>query len=157
MEPDPASLDNLHDIVVPPAVPPWPPAPGWWFVIALAVAAAGILSLRAWRAWRANAYRRAALSELEGAPDLATAAEVLKRTALAAFPRTQVAGLTGPAWCEWLEETAGQAMPEPVRSALADGVFADGSAAATREFASFATLWITSHRAEPVEGRDARC
>ena len=32
---DPASLQNLNDIVALGPVPWWPPAPGWYFVIAV--------------------------------------------------------------------------------------------------------------------------
>ena len=40
---DPAHLHRLHDLVLPPTVPGWPPAPGWYGVFALlALAGAGM-------------------------------------------------------------------------------------------------------------------
>ena len=44
---DPADLSNLRDLVLPPQVPLWPPAPGWWIVAAASIAAAAILSVAA--------------------------------------------------------------------------------------------------------------
>src|SRR5262245_28612494 len=117
MNTDPASLDRLHDIVVPPGVPWWPPAPAWyWFLGALTIF---LLLALAWfaRYWQRNRYRREALalwrkecarletdSERPGA--IVRLAELLKRTALSAFPRNEVASLTGPAWFSFLERTA---------------------------------------------------
>src|SRR5262249_19975429 len=103
------SLERLHDIVAPGAVPWWPPAPGWYwlmgflFLIVLALAAHWILQ------WQHNRYRREALAQLaqwetEGkspgqrAAALLALAELLKRTALTAYPREQVATLTGAKW-----------------------------------------------------------
>jgi hypothetical protein len=62
--PDPTGLDNLFDIVVPPPVSWWPPAPGWYVVGGLAIALAVWGAWRWWERWRAAAYRRAALAEL---------------------------------------------------------------------------------------------
>src|SRR5262245_11663928 len=62
---DPASLDNLIDIVTPPPVPAWPPAPGWYVVAAVAALLFGWSLWRAAVRWRRAAYRRAALAELE--------------------------------------------------------------------------------------------
>ena len=41
---DPSDLSNLRDIVVPPEVALWPPAPGWWIVAAGCLAAAACLA-----------------------------------------------------------------------------------------------------------------
>ena len=46
MKPDPASLENLRDIAVPPPVPWWPPAPGWWVLGLLALLVLIYLGLR---------------------------------------------------------------------------------------------------------------
>ena len=63
-----------------------------------------------------NKYRREALAELKGIeraagdvrPDaLAQLTVLVKRTALAAFPREQVASLAGPAWLSFLDRTYG--------------------------------------------------
>ena len=62
--PDPSSLDNLFDIVVPPPVSWWPPEPGWYVVGGLAIALTVWAAWRGWERWRAAAYRRAALAEL---------------------------------------------------------------------------------------------
>jgi hypothetical protein len=62
---DPGSLDRLHDLVAPPPVPWWPPAPAWY---ALGVVVFVLLAVLAWRVvawWLRNRYRRAGLAELE--------------------------------------------------------------------------------------------
>jgi hypothetical protein len=108
---DPADLSNLRDIVVPPDVPLWPPAPGWWIVGAAIVASAAVLAGMAAVRYRRNAYRRAALGELAAVEDLPAgeAAQrvtaVLKRAALVAYPRAEVAELSGQAWLGFLDRT----------------------------------------------------
>ncbi len=112
----PGSLDRLHDIVAPPPVPWWPPAPGWWVVGALALVLGARAAWSAWCAWRKAAYRRAALAELRAlearGPDEgeceAAVREIpalVKRTALAAFRRDRVASLSGAAWLAFLDRT----------------------------------------------------
>lgn len=113
---DPASLANLHDIVGAPPAPWWPPAPGW-FVLAAVLVAIVVYSVLCWQSRRrANAYRRAALAELDlltrnlnnpeqRVPSLRALPELVKRTALAAWPRSAVAGLSGDLWLEWLDDS----------------------------------------------------
>jgi hypothetical protein len=69
------------------------------------------------RQWHANRYRREALVALDrithGAPTqcdarLATELALLvRRTALAAFPRERIAALAGPAWLAFLDRSYG--------------------------------------------------
>jgi len=150
MSSDPASLDNLRDIIVPSPVPWWPPAVGWWFVLALLAAASMVIGVRAWRAWRANAYRRAALRELRLASRVGEIAGILKRTALCAYPRTDIASLSGMAWCRWLENVSGRAVPETARDALTRGVYHRPSVAVADELRVFVKEWIQHHRSVRV-------
>ena len=106
---DPASLARLHDVVEPDTVSFWPPAPGWWIVLAATATMAGALCWNGYVAWRRNAYRRAALAELPTTEPTRIPA-LLKRVALAAYPREQVASLSGDAWLEFLERTGGVPM-----------------------------------------------
>lgn len=112
---DPASLENLHDLALPAPVPLWPPAPGWWILAAGLASAFLAAGWRSWRRYRANAYRREARRQLVAierrvdaglcAGAASELAVVLKRTALAAFPRAAVASLTGSAWLWFLNRT----------------------------------------------------
>ncbi len=102
---DPADLSNLRDIVVPPEVALWPPAPGWWILLAGGIAMAAILAGMIIARHRRNAYRRAALVALDGA-DASDISTILKRAALAAWPRAEVASLTGADWLAFLDRTA---------------------------------------------------
>jgi hypothetical protein len=120
-EPQPADslvdlLDQLQDVLEPPPVS-MVPATWGWAVLALLLLGAAALAAWAWlRHRRATAYRRAALAELHalapalerGDPDTLAALErLLRRTALAAFPRAEVATLTGDAWLAFLDRTGG--------------------------------------------------
>jgi hypothetical protein len=113
---DPTSLEHLYDIIMPAPVPWWPPAPGWDVVGGVAVVLAVWAAWRWWRRWQAAAYRRAALAELQRlkartadeaqrALALQEVPVLVKRTALAAFPRQAVASLSGTAWLEFLDHT----------------------------------------------------
>lgn len=133
-----AALLELHDIHLPAAAAAWPPAPGWWLLAAL-VLAAGILAVLAWRrrqrSPRVSALRRlAALARAaeQGAlapAELATAcAELLRRSAIARFGRERVARLQGADWIAFLNSQAAPSGPPlfvgPVAEALAQGPYA---------------------------------
>ncbi len=108
---DAGSLDRLHDIVTPPPVSWWPLAPGWYVVGGLGLILLGLAAWDAAARWRRDRYRREASQELDRlaptAQNLAAVAELLKRVALVAYPRDQVAALTGEPWLEFLDRTGG--------------------------------------------------
>ncbi len=129
------SLDRLHDLVVPAAVPWWPPAPGWYWLLAFVLLVSLTLLIRGVICWQHNRYRREALSELthlkarlripaERATALLALSGLLKRTALTAFPREQVATLTGIPWFEFLDRTGrGTAFSEGLGARLENAIF----------------------------------
>lgn len=128
--PDPASLQNLNDIVLPAPVSWWPLAGGWYFLIALMLIALAWIGYRSIRRWIENGYRRAALHELQllvqdiqdsekRNTSLRQLPVLLKRTALSVHPREQVASLSGDNWYDYLNsQTDTPAFTEPVRSLL---------------------------------------
>lgn len=155
MNTDPASLENLRDIAVPPPVSWWPPAPGWWVVLATLGVVGLALGWRAWLAWKKNAYRRQALRELGRAATPQEIAEILKRTALAAFPRSNVASLSGDAWCSWLGSSCGTNVPSAVQATLTESVFGGANNASLEELRAYASKWIEHHGegAEQASGK----
>jgi hypothetical protein len=146
MNSDPASLENLKDIVVPPAVSWWPPAIGWWLLSGVFIVAATIFAIRAFLKWKASAYRRSALAELQSAVTDAGIAEILKRTALVAYPRVDVASLSGDPWCQWLGETSGIPVTNSVRQALTAEIFRESDAPHHDQLREFAARWIVAHK-----------
>lgn len=104
----------LRDIHLPAPIGWWPPAPGWWGLLVLAILSAG-LAVWVWRRWRRVTARKLVLRELEGLSrsqtspreKLSALAVLLRRACLSAYPRTEVAGLTGEAWLEFLDRQLG--------------------------------------------------
>ena len=117
--PDSTSLQNLHDIVVPTPVSWLPPAPGW-YALGLTLLLLLLWGAVVWyRHWRRNAYRREALAELARVEEALAGAralhlllprlpELLKRTALAAYGRGEVASLCGKPWLDFLDHSSGK-------------------------------------------------
>ena len=110
---DPASLQNLNDIVLPAQVSWWPLASGWYFLFAVLLILFAWFGYRSLTRWSGNRYRRAALAEFQSVEqDLQDTAVrddclrkipvLIKRTALSAYPRNQVASLTGKDWHQFL-------------------------------------------------------
>lgn len=108
----------LRDIHLPPAPGFWPPAPGWWVLAILLLVGLLTAIVYGLRLHRLHRHRRnvlAALAQLgegestgsRGAPLAAAVSALLKRVALARFPRKEVASLTGEAWLTFLDRTGG--------------------------------------------------
>ncbi len=159
MTPDAGSLDRLHDILAPPAAPWWPPAPGWLWLLAFLGIAALALLLALFIRFQRNRYRREALDALArldldaGTRRLTGVAEVLKRTALTAYPRTEVAALTGAQWYAFLDRVGGTGFSQGLGERL-DACVHTGRAADAELYAqSLAEIrrWIRAHRPAPVE------
>jgi hypothetical protein len=151
---DPSDLSNLRDIVLPPDVPLWPPAPGWWIVAAACAAAAASIAAMAMLRHRRNAYRREALRTLDGIDGLAEPAAarqisaVLKRAALVAYPREEVARLSGAAWLDFLDRTGRtEAFTQgPARALPALTFGGPGDKEAMAAIVEESRRWIRVHR-----------
>ncbi len=161
--PDPGSLRNLEDIVMPDPVSWWPLAPGWYWVLAILLLFAAVSGYCALRRWRANAYRRSALREIDQLP--ATAAEdpialatgittLLKRVAVTAYPRSEVASLSGKAWLAFLDRTGNTgAFTKGAGAVLASIPYRSSAAPASvdqaRAVIGIARDWIIQHTVHP--------
>lgn len=99
-----ARLRDAH----PPGVPSWwPPAPGWWLALVLAVALAVIAIRYAPGWWRRLRLRRRLMAALAAAATAAEVSQLLRLAALERFPERKPAGLTGADWVVFLESCAG--------------------------------------------------
>ncbi|MGI9325627.1 MAG: DUF4381 domain-containing protein [Pseudomonadales bacterium] len=150
----PQLLDLLHDIVRPEPVPFTPQTVGWavigiWLVLCIA--------LIAWNRivhWHRNRYRREALITLKNiatstqktsVPATLQIATLLKRTALVAYPRTQVANLYGSQWATFLKQSSkGDKQIVAAADMLASAAYrADVD---SKELIKPARRWIKIHR-----------
>ncbi|MCP4048143.1 MAG: DUF4381 domain-containing protein [Gammaproteobacteria bacterium] len=104
------NLDKLHDIIPAPPPPGWPLAPGWYVLFAIFLFLTVWYGYRKWRQYQNDRYRKAALAELaeisgsSSGIELARVPELLKRTALHAYPRAQIASLSGSRWQQFLND-----------------------------------------------------
>ena len=117
-----------------------------------------------WRKrWVANRYRREALESLMRLENdlgndamrpsaLLAIPELLKRVALAAWPRETVASLSGASWLTFLRRHGGEkSFPDPISRILDDLEYRSTQAIANisegdaRRFAQSARQWIEDH------------
>jgi hypothetical protein len=151
----PQLLDLMHGLVVPEPVPLLPVTSGWWIVAAWALAVVLLALGQVVRHRRRNRYRREAITALDtiaaGAHEnpSAAAAEIaalVKRTALAAYPRERVANLYGREWADFLRATSGN---DPVVSEAANRLAESPYRpdASGEHLAAPARRWIRLHRA----------
>ena len=108
-------LQELRDVHLPDPISLWPPAPGWWMVFGVVVT--GVIVFMWMRAYRRRTKaRRLAVAELGVVKQhydthhddrwvVQQLSEIVRRYALASFPRTEVAGLVGSSWLGFLDQT----------------------------------------------------
>lgn len=150
-------MTNLVQPSAPEAVAWWPPAPGWYVLVALIIVGLLWMGWRVLRRWRANAYRREAGRLIDRIADRGTLnelPEILKRTALSAYPRGEVASLSGDQWLVFLDGTLGSTGFTIGSGRLfADLAFTvDGGSGLTedetQELLGLARRWVKGHTRE---------
>lgn len=112
----PQLLELMHELEMPEPVSMVPQTPGWWVLAGWFAAVVLVVAARLAGRRRRNRYRREAASLLDGIAARAASdpsgsaqeiAALLKRTALAAYPREAVASLYGADWAAFLCRTSG--------------------------------------------------
>lgn len=99
-------------------------APGWTGVAMIIAAALSHRLWKVWRAWQRNAYRRAAMRELDSWREQPWPSRIrgyprlLKSVALHAFSRDEVAALSGAPWIGFLRQVAPRARLDDEVAAL---------------------------------------
>ena len=146
-------ISLLDDLQAPEPISYVPVTPIWTWIFGIAALIAALLLFKIWRSWQRERYRRTACQELQrtagvrGSPYVMKVSQILKWTALAAYPRKRVASLEGEDWLHFLDSTSeGTEFTEGVGQALASAPYqrtADLDEAALR---SLATKWVRTHR-----------
>lgn len=138
-------INQLAEVPAPEPVSMTPQTPGWVVLGAVLVAVLLWLARRWWLHYQANAYRRAALNELKDAGgDAATISAVLKRAAIAAYGRTEVAALTGSEWQAFLNRTGGDFSGD-TGAALVSAAYAQ-TPIQSEDLGTRARHWVAHHQ-----------
>lgn len=148
-------LAQMHDITPPPPVSWWPPAPGWW-ILAIVILGLLIWAGRTWFLYRQrNRYRQQANAELsrltstDANPLAAQVSELLKRTALTAYPaqHTLIANSFGDDWVALLNQTCRtRPFTEAAAQALSKGPYQPNLQVDEASLKSAARAWINQHQ-----------
>ena len=159
-----SSLDKLNDIIVAEPVAWTPQTIGWWILLALIVLVGVVIGIVVHRRRRANRYRRHALEELgrtetslahpgERLRALGELPVLVKRTALARYPRRKVASLNGESWLRFLDDsyggngfTQGPGRLLPSLAYAPPGQSAELTENKLRELTALLRQWIRRHR-----------
>lgn len=147
----------MNDLIEPAAPAPIPLIPqtwGWAVLALILLALAGWGVMRALARHRATAYRRAALEELARATTGAEAAAILRRAALAGYPRAEVAGLVGADWLAFLDHTGPAPLPPEVGAELLAAPWRDETAPPSPALRAALAGWLRGH--DPARAPAAR-
>lgn len=110
-------LSQLRDIHLPPPVSIWPLAWGWYVLLIVLLLLGSCMLYWSYQRWNKLRRRQFILNELQRLeanwmdkqqrPEtIGELSILLRRVALAIFPRQEVAGLNGDAWLQFLDRTA---------------------------------------------------
>lgn len=150
------ALGEFSEVVVPPAVSWLPRTAGWAWLAALCLLLIARWAIRCGKKWLSNRYRREARQRLaqmrttySGDDFLYELNRLLKLTAMAAFPREQVAQLSGKSWTTFLNTQCPDAPFTPqLNEWLANGPYSQTvpDADTCAALSTAALQWINLHR-----------
>lgn len=139
-------LNMLEPAPEPAPVSMMPQTWGWAAIAVILVALVVCAAAMTLRHRHANAYRRLALAELAN-PGISSskAAEILRRTALAAYPREQVAGLYGEDWINFISQSSDSIhFSSELSRVLSEAPYRETPA--NQDLTHLARHWVKSHK-----------
>ena len=154
-------IHGIDEIILPEAVSWWPTAPGWKVLAVIIVILLLFLCVRWMKRWWRNRYRREALRQLMQVQHhagkqlqevVAVLPYYLKVTALQAYPRQDIASLSGDNWLAFLDKQySAAAFSEGIgRKLLAVAYLPQEqwqlSEKDSEALISMSRLWISKHR-----------
>lgn len=146
----PDLMERMHGVVYPDAISMFPATIGWKLVGLWVLACLLLITIHQVRRYRANRYRREAIrlvSQVKPTEESAAQhiASLVKRTAIAAFPRSQVASLTGSQWQAFLLESSSEKLESREALLLSSAAYNPG--VDTVQVQQAAIRWIRFHHA----------
>ncbi|MEH6551092.1 MAG: DUF4381 domain-containing protein [Pseudomonadales bacterium] len=150
-------LSQLRDIHLPATISWWPPAPGWWILLALIMLAISA----GWYIRRRNylrlAYRRDALEKLHIIFNeykehgyyqqyLREISILLKQVSLHCHGGSNLATLSGAAWCEYLRETCPDETYHQSILAFSEEIYRIRGSGDANGVKTFAEYWIAQQQ-----------
>ncbi len=149
-----ASLDNLHDIIIPDAVGYLPPAPGWYVLGLLVLSLLFHFSIGFYKRYKKSLYRREALDELcsyeeRGKDETLHLLTLAKRVAITAYGREEIAMLSGDSWWDFMEQHSKAKVSKELRVQIAYLLYDKAYEPNSVDYSSikeFVTLWINTHK-----------
>nr|WP_086939546.1 DUF4381 domain-containing protein [Thaumasiovibrio occultus] len=110
---------DLAPLDLPVAPSLWPLPPMAWLTLALFIVVIAAITWAWVRHYQKNRYRHEALQllkQLSSQPNMVELNRLLRRVALSAFSRPQVANLTGKVWLDWLDSQLASPQFQPMSS-----------------------------------------
>jgi hypothetical protein len=152
-------IHGIEEISLPEAISLWPSAPGWQILGLIVLAWLLRQAVRWIRHWWQNRYRREALRQIDQMQRQAPQRDVvvqlpfyLKATALQAYPREQVASLSGRDWLVFLDaHYTGPSFSSPIGEKLLSISYLPEEQwqlddATVSKLIQMSRQWITLHR-----------
>jgi hypothetical protein len=143
-------LDDLH---APEPISYFPATPVWTWIFWISALIMLLLLFQYWKRWKRERYRKLACRELErtagvkGPAYAMKVSQILKWTALAAYPRERVASLEGEDWLRFLDTTSkGTEFTEGVGQSLASSQYQRNADVEEDALGALAKQWIRTHR-----------
>ncbi|QQX81630.1 DUF4381 domain-containing protein [Shewanella sp. KX20019] len=105
-------VTQLVDIPLPASIPWWPLEPGWYGIMFVVLLFLIVVIVRQRRRWIANAYRRAALRQLQSLTvhDAAVMNQVMRRTAMLAMQCDNKLSQIGGPWYRLIMNSSPEAI-----------------------------------------------
>jgi len=150
-----ASLNNLHDIMLPEAIGFFPLAPGWVIVGLLGLTLIFHFSTTAYKSYKKEQYRRDALAEFKtlDSPtrgNFLTLLSLAKRVGIFAYGRGTIAKLDGDAWWDFMQGHSKAKIALDLRSEIQKFLYDERSVMNDESFHAvftFVKVWIETHKA----------